>query len=265
VLVVEARRLVRASAEHVFNHLVPPDQMARYGAPMWMIADAVEKRGASQVVALRGYFIGLPVECVARVVLRAPASLEFVQILGTLRAFSGRCTLRSVEDGTEVLYRLEVDPGIPMISEDAARQFLVQFLERMLDRVKLASERKSPNRRAARGTATSTTLPGQVGSEEEEPAVGEPSGPVQEAAQPREEPPAAVRPSRPRPSVRPPRVRADRVPGGKSQPEKAPERTAPPADAAAGGPPAGRKRRRRRRRRRPDGGAAPGPTTPSGG
>lgn len=265
MLVVEARRLVRASAEHVFNHLVPPDQMARYGAPMWMIADAVEKRGASQVVALRGYFIGLPVECVARVVLRAPASLEFVQILGTLRAFSGRCTLRSVEDGTEVLYRLEVDPGIPMISEDAARQFLVQFLERMLDRVKLASERKSPNRRAARGTATSTTLPGQVGPEEEEPAVGEPSGPVQEAAQPREEPPAAVRPSRPRPSVRPPRVRADRVPGGKSQPEKAPERTAPPADAAAGGPPAGRKRRRRRRRRRPDGGAAPGPTTPSGG
>jgi len=256
--------VVRASTEHVFNHLVPPDQMARYGAPLWMVADPVEKRGASQVVGLRGYFIGLPAESILRVALRPPSSLEFTQILGTLRAFSGRCTLRAVEDGTEVLYRLEVDPGIPMVSEDAARQFLVQFIERMLDRVKLASERKSPNRRALRGTATSTTLPGQVGPEDEEPAAGESGGTIQEAVPPREEARAAVRPSRPRPAARPPRARADRATGGKDQPEQAPDRATPAADAPAGGPQPGRKRRRRRRRRRPDGGGA-APTTPSNG
>ncbi|HYM68499.1 MAG TPA: hypothetical protein VEZ44_02810 [bacterium] len=242
--------------------------MARYGAPLWMIADAVEKRGASQVVALRGYFIGLPVECVARVVLRAPASLEFVQILGTLRAFSGRCTLRSVEDGTEVLYRLEVDPGIPMISEDAARQFLVQFLERMLDRVKLASERKSPNRRAARGTATSTALPGQTAPEDEEPAqIAEAAGTAADAGKTREVPPAAARPVRRKPAPkraapRPERVRAEAAPA----PERVPEPSQAESTAApAGGPPSGRKRRRRRRRRRSEGGAAAGPATPSGG
>ncbi len=160
MLAYEARRLIRASGEHVFAHLAQPEHLPRYAAPLWMTADAVEKRGNTHVLALHGYFIGLPVESVQRIVLRAPAAVDFTQTRGTLRAFSARCTFESVEDGTEVLFRVEADPGIAMISEDAARQFLVQYVERMLDRIKLAAERKAPVRRAPRGTATSSALPG---------------------------------------------------------------------------------------------------------
>jgi hypothetical protein len=101
--------------------------------------------------------IGLPVESVLRIALRPPHMMEFKQVRGTLRALSGQCSLLAVEDGTEVRYHLEVDPGIAMISDDAARQFLVQFVERMLDRIKLAAERKAPARRVDRAVAAESS------------------------------------------------------------------------------------------------------------
>jgi len=110
VLAYEARRLIRASGEHVFAHLAQPEHLPRYAAPLWMTADTVEKRGNTHVLSLHGYFIGLPVESVQRIVLRAPAAVDFTQTRGTLRAFSARCTLGSVEDGTEILFRVEADP-----------------------------------------------------------------------------------------------------------------------------------------------------------
>jgi len=273
-LAIEAHRLIRAPADHIFNHLVPPDQMVRYGAPLWMVADAVEMRGAGQLVALRGYFIGLPAESLIRVTLRPPSSLEFVQVIGTLRAFSGRCTLRSDEDGVEVTYRLEIDPGIPMISDDAARQFLVQFLERMLDRVKLASERKSPSRRAAAKASILATPPGETASGDEEGADlpgadGAATGPVKStrevegtAAASRG---AGARSARPRPAPQATaRRRAERPPDGDASIVQAPESegsqaaVAQPAGAAPTVPPSAKKRRRRRRGRRPGaGGTAP--------
>ena len=112
-----------------------------------MTAEPVEKRRSAQLIALTGYLIGLPVESVVRVALHPPHSIEFKQVRGTLRMLAGHCALRAVEDGTEVEYRLEADLGISMITDDAARQFLVQFVERMIDRIKLAAERKTPARR----------------------------------------------------------------------------------------------------------------------
>lgn len=118
-----------------------------------MSAEPVEKRRSAHLITLTGYLIGLPVESVLRIALRPPHTMEFKQVRGTLRALSGHCSLASVEGGTEVRYHLEADPGIPMISDEAARQFLVQFVERMLDRIKLAAERKAPARRADRAAA----------------------------------------------------------------------------------------------------------------
>lgn len=244
--------MIRASCEHVFAHLAQPEHLPRYAAPLWMTADAVEKRGNTHVLALRGYFIGLPVESVQRIVVRQPASVEITQIRGTLRAFSGRLALVSVEDGTEILFRVEADPGIAMISEDAARQFLVQYVERMLDRIKLAAERKAPSRRAARGTATASALPGAALDDEaadggEAPIA--PAGAMGAAAVVTEEPEdaieeaAAVEPSQP----------AATGAGPAARPEAASS---------------GRRRRHRRRRRRSRGGtggsAGPGPARSGG-
>ncbi len=154
---VEARRLIRASGHHVFAYLANPEHLPRYGAPFWMTADPAERRSGAHLVTLRGYFIGLPVESVLRVTLHPPSSMELIQSHGTLRAFAGRFALVGGEDGTEVRYRVETDPGIPMLTEDAARQFLVQHVERLLDRVKLAAERKAPSRPPRGGTVRPRT------------------------------------------------------------------------------------------------------------
>lgn len=229
---------MRASPDRVFAHLGRVDHLPRYGAPLWMTAESTEKRRTGQVVTLTGYLIGLPIESVQRVVLRPPHAIEFKQLRGTLRALSGECTLRAVEDGTEVRYRLEVDPAIAMISDDAARQFLVQFAERFLDRIKLAAERKAPLGRGARGVASETAA---VEEEEAEPAPDTAA--------------AAVPADRAAPAPR-----ADSLPGPDAAQAVAPEArpgtrrdTAPRSAAgtpqAAPSQPIGRRRRRRHRRR----------------
>ncbi len=243
----------------MFEHLAQPDQRVRYGTPLWMIADVGEKRGAAYVVTLQGYFVGLPCESVQRVLLRPPTSLEFTQVRGTLRAFSGRCTLATTEDGTELVYQLDVDPGIPMITDAAARQFLIQFLERMLDRVKLASERKTPSRRPVRQAdeVLSTVLPVFADSDEGDEALPKPAKP----RTPPGEPGAA--PARSRPAAPPRSPSAPRP----SAAARAPVRPAPPSPAAPETPAAdgaaGARRKRRRRRRRSGGGK--GPATAGGG
>jgi hypothetical protein len=160
---------MHAAPDRVFTHIGRIEHLPRYGAPLWMTAESVEKRRNAQVVALTGYLIGLPIESVQRVTLRPPTAVEFKQIRGTLRMFNGQCSLAAVEDGTEVRYRLEVDPGIAMISDDAARQFLVQFVERFLDRIKLAAERKTPLPRPAAATGVGVAA---ADEEEEKETVG---------------------------------------------------------------------------------------------
>jgi uncharacterized protein YndB with AHSA1/START domain len=239
---LEARRLIRASPERVFAHIAHAEHLPRYAAPLWMSADQAEKRGGAQVVTLRGYFAGLPVESVQRIVVHPPSSVEQAQIRGTLRALTGRFTLRSVEDGTEILYRIDADPAIPLITEDAARQFLVQFVERMLDRIKHAAERKTPSRARAAAPAVATALP--EGDEEEAEEIA--AAPESRAAP---EVPAETGMQPPAPPAGPPAAAPVR-----EHPAAARARAEPPrAPGQPPGPP-GRRRRRRRHRRRSGGG-----------
>ncbi len=203
-----------------------------------MAAEPVEKRRSAHVVTLTGYFAGLPVESVLRVSLRSPHGIEFKQVRGTLRALSGQCSLAAVEDGTEVRYRLEADPGIAMITDAAARQFLVQFVERMLDRIRLAAERKAPVRRGERPDAvTPAGVEAGVAAAEEDEADSAPESPAPvETAVPRAETEKAAA-SRPA---------SDATTGRSGVSERTPSPSQRPDPGRTG-----RRRRRRRRRGRP--------------
>ena len=249
-LAVEARRIIRASPDRVFAHIGRIESLPRYGAPLWMAAEPVEKRRSALVVTLTGYFAGLPVESVLRVSLRSPHAMEFKQVRGTLRALAGQCSLAAVEDGTEVRYRLEADPGIAMITDAAARQFLVQFVERMLDRVRLAAERKAPVRRAARPGAAVPDGPEAAEEDEADSAPERPTPPVPagvEIAAPR----AETAPATASPPASDP---AGATPGVSTRQPSTPQR-----------PEAARRSRRRRRRRHGRPPAPPGHSaTPPG-
>jgi Polyketide cyclase / dehydrase and lipid transport len=237
-LAVEARRIIRASPDRVFAHIGRIESLPRYGAPLWMAAEPVEKRRSALVVTLTGYFAGLPVESVLRVSLRSPHAMEFKQVRGTLRALAGQCSLAAVEDGTEVRYRLEADPGIAMITDAAARQFLVQFVERMLDRVRLAAERKAPVRRAARPGAAAPDGP-EAAEEDEADSAPEPSTPPMSAGVESAAPPAQTTPAAAARPVSDPAA----PPGVSARQPSTPQRPEPGRS--------GRRRRRRRRRGRP--------------
>lgn len=248
--------MIRAAPEHVYGFLAHPEHLPRYAAPLWMTAEPPEKRGAMQVVVLRGYFAGLPVESVQRVALDPGASVDLTQVRGTLRAFAARLTLQGAEVGTEVVYRVEADPGIPMIPDDAARQFLVQYAERMLDRIKLAAERRSPARRPR--TQGHPARPGAASS------PGAP--PEDDAAEPLEDTGDGGEPAPETEPAAPDALAVEVQPRGALAGAAG---AAPgPAGAPAGGPgretasgpgatPSGRRRRRRRRRRRGGAGGPP--------
>lgn len=252
--------MIRASPEHIFAYLARVEHLPRYGSPLWMIAEPMEKRGSAQTVALSGYFAGLPIESILRVALRPPVTLELTQMRGTLRSFAGRCTLERGEDGTEVFYRLEVDPGIPMVTDDAARQFLMQYLTRLLDRIKLAAERKVPARRSPAASAaapTASALP-ETGDVEPEPDE-EPVPPIGVEERPGEAAASAV-PADAHSTAHAPAVSPSPQAAGSEQPPQAARQPRPPArHPGMEGAPPGRRRRHRRRRRRPRGGPSAGP------
>lgn len=243
MLAIQARRVMRASPDRIFAHIGRIEHLSRYGAPLWMTAEVADTRRNAHVVTFTGYLVGLPVESVQRIVLHPPTALEFRQVRGTLRAFSGQCSLSSVEDGTEVRFRLEVDPGIPMISDAAARQFLVQFVERFLDRIKLAAERKPPAYRQGHEAARKS---GAV-----EPAGVEPASlEVEDESELAEQAVPAAPPL------------GDAAAGGPGLPPSVasgPEPDPAPGARAEQPRPSGR-RRRRRRRRRQGGGTPPAPS-----
>jgi hypothetical protein len=239
---VEARRLIRATPDRIFAHLGRVDHLPRYGAPLWMAADAGEKRRTAHVVTLTGYLIGLPVESTQRITLRPPYAMEFKQIRGTLRALSGQCSLHPGEDGTEVRYHLEVDPDIAMIREVAARQFFVQFAEGFLDRLKLAAERRAPARHVERGAGAASQdadADEDVGEAAPDAAsVAVPEGHFAQGSSPEVN-------GTPRPALG--------APGGELA-ALAPGKSEPPSSPRAGGR---RRRHRRRHRGRSGGGARP--------
>jgi Polyketide cyclase / dehydrase and lipid transport len=243
---VESRRLMRATPDRIFAHLGRVNHLPRYGAPLWMAADAGEKRRTAHVVTLTGYLIGLPVESMQRITLRPPHALEFKQIRGTLRALSGQCSLHPVEDGTEVRYRLEVDPDIPMIGEVAVRQFFVQFAEGFLDRLKLAAERRAPARQAGRGTGAAS----QEADADEEVTEAAPEVPALPIAERHlAEPPS--------PEVNGALPSALAAAGGVAE-TQVPGAAAPSSPTRTGG----RRRRHRRRHRGRSGGGGARPASP---
>ena len=287
---VEAHRLLRASREHVFAFLAHPEHLPRYGGPLWLSGDLEDRRGGEPLITLRGYFAGLPVEAVVRTAARAPHSLEITQVRGTLRGLSQRFKIETDEEGALLTCRVEVDPGIPMLSDEAARHFLIQYVERMLDRLRLAAERRTPPRRprpAAKEDAESidAEAAGMAGDEpaaadqdrgaEEGTAAGAApteSAPPETAPNPHTEPRRPQRPfppRRPRPQRSGPPERHTGAPPA-SDANALPARSAPSAeqgqgasgaaDAAAG---QGRRRRRRRRRRGRGSPGAAGPGTGS--
>ncbi|HEV2440761.1 MAG TPA: SRPBCC family protein [bacterium] len=289
-MVVEAHRILRATREHVFAFVAHPEHLPRYGAPLWLAADLDDRRGAEPLITLRGYFAGLPVEAVIRGASRAPQSVDVAQVRGTLRGFSQRFTIESGDDGTVLSCRVEADPGIPMLSDEAAKHFLTQYVERMLDRLRLTAERRAPSRRPARPSAkeAAETETGDLAVQDGIPAAeqAEPGrAPAEPAAADAAPTPATVpeltgTPQAPRPRQRPfpPRRSRPQRPGP-PQPARSPQHASEagtpaaeaamsdqtgPADAAAGGQ--GRRRRRRRRRRgRGASGSGPAGGAPSTG
>jgi hypothetical protein len=264
--------------------------LPRYGAPLWLTADVDERRGGEPTVTLRGYFAGLPVEAVIRTVARAPQSVDVTQVRGTLRGFSQRFTIESGDEATLLGCRIEADPGIPMLSDEAVKHFLVQYVERMLDRLRLAAERRAPSRRPLRTPlraeagatdADEPTAADEVFSTGAPPAVDD-GGPKDAAAlstpatgappdlEPAPDNIPPVSPARPpgprssgsrsmrspasRPARRPPRDAVSRPPGPARPPAPAAQGAAPSNSSGvaegAADPARSGQARRRRRRRR---------------
>lgn len=251
---VEAHRLIRASREHVFAYVAHPEHLPRYGAPLWLAADLEERRGGEPLITLRGYFAGLPAEAVVRTASRAPHSVEITQVRGTLRGFSQRFTVEAGEEGEDTLLgcRVEADPGIPMLSDEAAKHFLTQYVERMLDRLRLAAERRAPSRRTVRPAAK--PVPGATtAADAGDAALDEAAGAVETLEQDRGPAEAAAGSTAPAPAA--PEGRSTGMP----RPVIPPRGSVPPAGRiASDAAPAEQGRRRRRRRRR-------GRGTPGGG
>jgi polyketide cyclase/dehydrase/lipid transport protein len=291
--VVEAHRLLRASREHVFAFVAHPEHLPRYGGPLWLAADLEDRRGGEPLITLRGYFAGLPVEAVIRTASRAPHNVEITQVRGTLRGFSQRFTVESGDDGTVLSSRVEADPGIPMVSDEAAKHFLTQYVERMLDRLRLAADRRAPSRRPAR-PAVKSELAAIASGDADEPspdepvaaaeaggsvsapaegamhgAASEPDGSLEHAAAtpPPHRPPASRGPRPPRSG----RGGRQRDPAHRGPQAGAAQNAAPSVQAATpGAPPPGQGQRRRRRRRRrgrgsSGGGAGTGGAAAGGG
>jgi len=236
----------------VFAYVAHPEHLPRYGGPLWLAADLEDRRGGEPLITLRGYFAGLPVEAVIRFASRAPHSIDITQVRGTLRGFSQRVTVESGDEGTVLSCRVEADPGIPMVSDEAAKHFLTQYVERMLDRLRLAAERRAPSRRPVR-PAVKSELAAIASGDADEPAPDEPGSAVEPLGP--VPAPAEAEPDRTPPPRRPSTPRGPRPPRPDT-PHRAPEA------GAAGGPseaaPQGQGHRRRRRRRRRGRGASGG-------
>lgn len=242
---VERQRTIRAPQQRVYQLLSRVEGLPRF-ADLWLAAD-VQERGGGQVVAeFRGYFGGLPVDSLQRVTLRPSSRVEFRQVRGTFKALRGEYVVEAEGQGARLTARLEVDAGIPLLSDDVVRTVISNALDRLLTKVRDAAERDLPRLVPRRAAA-----PGAAAAAPDEPAPAlevETEGPKEVAGEPAEvsaaPPAAAVAPS-PAPVAHAP---AERAPSGRAS-----------AEARRG-----RRRRRRHRRRHP--GSPPasgGPAPPS--
>ncbi|HXF83090.1 MAG TPA: SRPBCC family protein, partial [bacterium] len=140
---VEGRRIIRAPLQKVFQLVSRLDSAPRVTG-LWFTADLVERRSNALTVHYRGYFAGVPVESVQRATLHPPHRIDFRQTRGHLKAFQGQYELKPIDGDTEVTLAVEADAGIPLISDQAAQLVLHAFVERSLEKFKLAAERDLP-------------------------------------------------------------------------------------------------------------------------
>lgn len=240
---VERQRAIRAPQQRVYQLLSRVEGHPRF-ADLWLAADVLEHGGGQVVAEFRGYFAGLPVDSVQRLMLRPPARLEFRQLRGTLKALRGEYLIERDGAGARLTARMEVEAGIPLLDEEAVRTVLTTALTRLVGKVKDAAERDLPRlvaRRpgaAAPGAALSRVpLDGEEGPPEE---ALEAPGEGEEAPRPDLEPPETSTTAPSPPGTLPASERAGERRSGTERPVR-------------------RRRRRRHRRRRglEGGGGAP--------
>ncbi len=223
---IEGHRLIRAPAQRVWQLLSRLESHSRY-ADLWMTADLLERSQTAALVEFHGFFGGLPIMSVQRMVMRPPGRIEFRQARGTLRGLSGAYVLKDADGDTDLIVQLAVDPGIVFFSESSVQQILSGHIDRTLGKIKASAERDlvrlaprrsqaAPDAEPPAGTAEATPNGEDLSAGAEEPQEEEPG-----------EPPAS--------------------------------KVAGPSSAQR---PEGRGRRRRRRRGRDRG---PGPRTPAPG
>jgi ribosome-associated toxin RatA of RatAB toxin-antitoxin module len=236
VVKVEGRRIIRAPVQKVFQLVSRMDTSPRVTG-LWLTSDLVERKSNSLTVQYRGYFAGLPVESLQRAILHPPNRIEFRQSRGHLKTFRGNYVLKPIEGDTEIALTLEAEVGITLISEQAARLVLHQFIERSLEKFKLTAERDLP--RVVRKAVA--------------------NGAKQQVAQVAQADVATV--------MEQPETGPAMVPGASTPAAPIPIPPKPTQQAAPqpGGQPGGRRRRRRRRRRRGGGRGTPSGPPPSPG
>ncbi len=222
----EGHRLIRAPVQRVWQLLSRLESHPRY-ADLWMAADLLERSQAAALVEFQGFFGGLPVTSVQRVVLRPPGRIEFRQIRGTLRELSGAYILKDADGETDLIMQFAVDPGIVFFSETSVQQILAGHVDATLSKVKASAERDLVRLVPRRGQVSAALEP--------------PSGPTDAAPADGDQSPEVGEPS----------------PEGAGQ-SPAAEGTRPPVQPR----PEGRIRRRRRRRGRHRGA---GPQAPAPG
>jgi hypothetical protein len=219
---VEGHRLVRAPLHRVWQLLSRLESHPRY-ASLWLTADLLERSQTSAVVEFRGFFGGLPITSVQRVVLRAPGRIEFKQVRGTLRGLSGAYVLRDADGETHLVAQAAADPGMIFFPEASVRQILAAYVDGTLTKIKASAERDLTRPPAARRSAADSA---RAGRSPEASATGEPTEPAE----------------------------SEELDETEGETGEEPEETRPEVGAQPGGTPAGteprvRKKRRRRRRR----------------
>jgi len=160
---VEGQRRIRVPLQKVYQLVSRAENIPRY-TEVWLTADVLEQKRGSSLVHLQGYFAGMPVESVHRMVFQAPARVEFRQVRGTMKAFRGEYRLKEADGGTELILRVEADAGIPVLPEESVRRALHLFVERTLDRMKLIAERdlRAPRRSREKSAVEETEQSAEI-------------------------------------------------------------------------------------------------------
>jgi len=135
------QRLLRVPANAAYGMASRLEHLPRW-SDLWMRADALDKRGNRQVLRLRGFLAGLPVESVVRAELEPGRLVRWRQAHGTLLHYAAQLEVSPGEEGTVVRYTVELDPGIAMLDQEAGHRVAVQEVERTLDRMKWSAERE---------------------------------------------------------------------------------------------------------------------------